>query len=131
FVVDFLTSSRPPRVLRSGARRLNSDIESAAERYQDKLEDQVVRNNVIQRVGYINKTSRTKEEAKRHCDKIDKETKQYQKAAKNRCRRIKSGHIPFSPESSEWIRQSQVYRSVLCFHAGKIWNRANLKRTVR
>ena len=135
FVIDFLTASivgsRPPRVVRSGARRLNSNIEPAALRYEDKLEDQVVRNNVIQRVGKVHETSRSKEEVKRRLDKIDNETKQYQKGAERRCRRIKSGRIPFSPESSKWIRRAQVYRSVLRYHAGKIGNRANLKRAAR
>ncbi|KAL7524606.1 hypothetical protein ACHAWF_001017, partial [Thalassiosira exigua] len=135
FVVDFLTASlvgsRSLRVVRSGARRPNSNIEPAALRYEDKLENQVVRNNVIQRVGEVHEMSRSKEEVKRRLDKIDNETKQYQKGSEKRCRRIKSGCIPFSPESSKWIQRAQVYRSVLRFHAGKIRNRANLKRAAR
>jgi hypothetical protein len=47
------------------------------------------------------------------------------------CRKIKSGHIPFLPESSLWIRQTQVYRSLLKFHAGRIQNQGNLKRSAR
>ena len=52
-------------------------------------------------------------------------------AAEKKCRRIKSGRIPFSPEASKWIRRAQVYRSLLRLHAGKIRNRGNLKRAAR
>ena len=44
------------------------------------------------------------------------------------CGRIKSGNIPFSPDSLICIRRCQVYRSILRYHAGKIRNRSNLKR---
>jgi hypothetical protein len=53
------------------------------------------------------------------------------KHAEKKCCRIKSGQIPFSPEASLWIGQCQVYCSLLRWHAGKIWNRGNLKRTAR
>ena len=51
--------------------------------------------------------------------------------AEKKCRRIKSGRIPFSPEASKWIRRAQVYRSLLRLHAGKIRNRGNVKRAGR
>jgi hypothetical protein len=51
--------------------------------------------------------------------------------AEKNCHRIKSSHIPFSPESSLWIRRTQVNRSLLKFHAGRIQNRGNLKRSAR
>ena len=49
--------------------------------------------------------------------------------AEKRCRKFKSGRIPFSPEASLWIKKTQVYRSLLKYHAGKIRNRGNLKRS--
>ncbi len=51
--------------------------------------------------------------------------------AERKCRRIKSGRIPFSPEVALWIRRTQVYRSLLRYHGGLIRNRGNLKRTAR
>jgi hypothetical protein len=45
--------------------------------------------------------------------------------------RLKSGRIPFSLKASLWIRQSQVYRSLLRWHAGKICNHGNLRRMAR
>ena len=47
FIVDFLTSSligaSPPRIVRAAARRLNTDIQGTEESYNDKLDDQVIR----------------------------------------------------------------------------------------
>jgi hypothetical protein len=51
--------------------------------------------------------------------------------AERKCHRIKSGRIPFLLEAALWIRQTQVYRSLLQYHRGLIWNRGNLKRTAR
>ena len=51
--------------------------------------------------------------------------------AEKKCRRIKSGRIPFSPEAALWIRQTQVYQSLFRYHNGQIRNRGNLKRTAR
>ncbi len=53
------------------------------------------------------------------------------KHVEKKCRRLKSGCIPFSPEASLWIRQSQVYRLLLHRHAGKIRNCGNLRRMAR
>ena len=135
FVVDFLTSSlvgsTPPRIVRAGARRLNTKIGGVAERYTKKVEDYTVRHRVIERIGRAHETSKTKQQCKAKLECIDQETKEQMKASEKRCRRIKSGRIPFSPESSRWIRRAQVYRSVLRYHAGKIRNRGNLKRATR
>jgi hypothetical protein len=51
--------------------------------------------------------------------------------AEKKCRKIKSGRIPFSPKAALWICRLQVYRSILKYHAGRIRNRGNLKRTAR
>ena len=51
--------------------------------------------------------------------------------AEKKCRRIKSGRLPFSPDSSKWIRRAQVYRSILRFHSKRIKNNSTLKRSAR
>jgi hypothetical protein len=51
--------------------------------------------------------------------------------AEKKCCKIKSGQIPFSLEASLWIRWTQVYRSLLKYHAGRIKNRGNLKQAAR
>ena len=130
FVIDFLTSSligtSPPRIVRAAVRRINSKIPGTARKYSDKLEQQTLQHRVIERVGNAHETSCTKEEVKRKCDKIDMEVTQHMKGAEKRGRRIKSGWISFSPDSSKWIQPAQVYRSIHHYHAGKIRNRGNL-----
>jgi hypothetical protein len=64
-------------------------------------------------------------------NQLDQEGEQYMKHAEKKCCRIKLGQIPFSPEASLWIHRCQVYRSLLRWHAGKIWNQGNLKCTAR
>ena len=64
-------------------------------------------------------------------DKIDEEQKDYMLHAEKKCRCIKSGRIPFSLDSSKWIRRAQVYRSILRFHAERIRNKSTLKRAAR
>ena len=135
FVVYFLTSSlvgsTPPRIVRAGARRLNTDIGGVADQYTEKVDDYIVRHRVIERIGRAHETSKTKQQCKAKLDCIDKETKEQMKASEKRCRRIKSGRIRFSPESSRWIRRAQVYRSILRYHGRTIRNRGNLKRAAR
>ncbi len=51
--------------------------------------------------------------------------------AEKKCWRIKLGRIPFLPKASLWIKWTQIYHSLLKYHAGKIRNRGNLKRAAR
>ncbi len=64
-------------------------------------------------------------------NKLDQEGEAYMKHAEKKCRRLKSGQIPFSPEASLWIRQCQVYCSLLWWQNGKLQNYGNLCRTAR
>jgi hypothetical protein len=62
---------------------------------------------------------------------IDEEGKAYMRHAEKICCKIKSCLIPFSPEASIWIRQVQVYYSLLRYHKGQVKNQGNLKRAAR
>ncbi len=99
---------------------MNTNIPAAAEAYAAKLEELAVGHRIIERMGQAHETSESNREAKANLDRIDRETKDYMKGSERKCRRIKSGRIPFSPESSRWIRRAQVYRLVLRFHAEKL-----------
>jgi hypothetical protein len=66
---------------------------------------------------------------RRGLNKLDRQSREIMLHAERKCRRIKSGRIPFSPEAALWIRRTQVYRSLLRYHQGHIRNRGNLKRT--
>lgn len=50
------------------------------------------------------------------------------KHAEKKCRKIKAGRIPFSPEAAKWIRRVQVYKSLLRFMQKGKGNRGNLRR---
>jgi hypothetical protein len=58
-------------------------------------------------------SDKSKEVIVKELNKLDKEGEKYMKRAEKKFRKLKSGRIPFSPEASLWIRQSQVYRSLL------------------
>ena len=51
----------------------------------------------------INQSRLPSEIKKKKLDKIDLDSQQNMKRADKKCRRIKSGRIPFSPEASIWI----------------------------
>ena len=135
FVLDFLTSSLVGHdlimIVRAAARRLNTLIPSAMKKYLERLEDLITEHKIVERVGAANDKSTSKALLKINMDKIDEEQGHYMLNAEKKCRKIKSGRIPFSPESSKWIKRAQTYRSILRFHAGKIRNRDNLKRAAR
>jgi hypothetical protein len=77
------------------------------------------------------KAKLTRASARRRLNKLDTEIGQYMRYTERKCHKIKLGQIPFSPKASLWIRRTQVYRSLLKYHAGRIKNRGNIKRTAR
>jgi hypothetical protein len=117
FVIDFVASSlvgeAPRKIVRAQARRLNCKIPGAIEKYNTRLESKIRNHRLLERIGEVHRSSETPADKKRRLDVIDDECKAYMKNAEKRCRRIKSGVIPFSPEAAKWIRRLQVYRSLL------------------
>ena len=51
--------------------------------------------------------------------------------AENKGKKIKSGKIPFSPDSILWIKRWQTYLTLMGYHAGNKTNKGNLKRAAR
>jgi uncharacterized protein (UPF0332 family) len=133
FFLDVTTASFvgqcPPKIKRPDVRRLNTKIPSCPERYIAKLESNMDKNRLLHRLHQSHtRDDLTATERSALIEKIDAESKAYMLNAEKKCRRIKCGRIKFSPEASLWIRRTQVYRSLLRFHAGRIRNRSNLKR---
>lgn len=135
FVLDILTSSivgdQSHRIVRPKARRLNTKIPGVASAYRSRLEKAIIKHRIIERLGNAHDNAIDNCDAARQINAIDNECGQYMASAEKKCRKIKSGRIPFSPEAALWIQQCQVYRSILRYHEGKIRNRGNLKRTAR
>ena len=133
FVLDFLTSSlieqTPPRIILSGVRQLNTKIPSTKDNYTNVLENIVLSHSLTERMVAAHNASLSILLVKERMDIIDQEGVQHMHHAERNCRRIKSGGIPFSPDSSIWIRCCQAYRSILRYHSGKIRNPSNLKQS--
>jgi hypothetical protein len=133
--VDFRTEDilgkLPPIAVQAASCRLNTRIPHAANKYAEILEEQIISHNLIQRLGEVHTLNPLDKEAMRMLNAINSELGKYMCHAEKKCRKIKSGCIPFLPEALIWIRRTQVYRLLLKYHPGKIRNRANLKRAAR
>jgi hypothetical protein len=98
FVIDFKTESligaAPPRIIRSGARRLNTKLPRVATKYVKALESQLRRHNIPQRLLAAAKSSTHPEVVKERTDVIDTEKKQYMTHSEKKCRRISLAASP-------------------------------------
>lgn len=132
FIIDFLTSSliglSPTKIIRPAARRLNTRIPHVAKAYTERLEQLIIGHRMIERIGAIHESGRSSAWISREMNKVDKEGRDYMLASEKKCRKIRAGCIPFSPEAVRWIRRAQVYRSLLLWKAGRRRNRSNLHR---
>ncbi len=107
FVVDFCTASliglTPPKIVCSQARRLNTMIPGVEARYLRVLEELMAWHKMVPKLTAA-ASVRDKAECRGRMDAVDTEETQHRRHAEKKCRRIKSGRIPFSPESAVWIR---------------------------
>ena len=133
FIIDFrlqsLVGACPPKVVRVGARRLNTTIPNAAQRYVQVLEGLITSHRLNSRLVEAESSGGSPDLIRFKTNQIDKECKQYMRRAEKKCRKIKNGRIPFSPESSIWIRRRQVYRSLLRLLQNRIKNWSNLRQS--
>ena len=135
FIIDLNTTdiigSNPPKVVRPTARRLITRLPGVAAKYNAILKKKIQEHRLIERAGLLERSNASEEKYIAGLIRLDDELTHYMRHAEKKCRKIKSGRIPFSPEASMWIRRTQVYRSLLKYQAGKIRNRGNLKRAAR
>ena len=135
FVVDFrtqsLVGSSPPKVVRMAARRLNTKIPRVAERYVTTLERLTEEHRLNSRLITVASSGLSKELVRWHINKIDQEANDYMRRAERKCRKIRNGRIPFSPEAAIWIRRRQVYESLFRRLQNKIKNWSNLRRSAQ
>ena len=136
FVVDFVTAllvgtGCSQQIVRPALCCLNTRIAGCALWYNKALQRNILQHCLLERMVAVATSIQPKAEIVKALNKLDKEGEAYMKHTEKKCRRLKSGRIPFSPEASLWIRQSQVYRSLLRWHAGKICNHGNLRCTAR
>jgi hypothetical protein len=114
------------------SRQLNTKVSSGAiQKYLQKFDENLSPHRMIKKLGAIHLRYKSKKRFQREINKLDKQSKDMMTNAKKKCRRITSGRIPFLPESSLWIRHTQVYRLLIRYHLGLFRNVENLKRAAR
>ncbi len=122
----------PFRIQQFAARRLNTKVSSGAtQKYLSRLEANPDCHCLIERLGKLHLTHKTRQTFCKGLNKLDKQSKDIMINAESECQRIKLGRISFSPQAVLWICHTQVYRSLLCYHRGLIRNSGNIKRTTR
>ncbi len=136
FVVDFVMAllvgtSCSQQIVRPALHRLNTRIAGCALRYNKALRRNILRHRLLEQMVAVATSDQPKAEIAKALNKLDKEGEAYMKHGEKKCCRLKSGCIPFSPETSLWIRQSQVYHSLLRWHAKKTRNCGILRCTAR
>jgi hypothetical protein len=127
--LELLIGENPTKIARPVSRKLNSRLPQCGEEYIRSFELNIIRHRLLERLHDAHTGEYTPEERTSKVIKINEEGKAYMQQAEKNCRKIKRCEIPYSPEGSIWIRQAQVYYSLLCFHQGKVKNQGNLKRT--
>jgi hypothetical protein len=135
FIIDIQTSTligtAPPRAKRAASRRLNTRLPHVAKKYALILEKNILQHRLIEKLGMAHTMGTSKEDIQTRINQVDEEAVQYMTHAEQKCRRLKSGRICFSPESVLWIKREQIYRSLMEYKLGKRKNRGNLKQAAR
>lgn len=102
----------PPKIVQAAARRLNNKLPKVTVKYNMELEALYICHKVNRRQVAADDPNVPKEVVKQQVDKLDEETKQFRKRAEKKCRKLKLGRVPSSPEAFIWIRCKQVYESI-------------------
>jgi hypothetical protein len=135
FILDItlesLIGENPTKIVRPVSRKLNSRLPQCGEVYIQSFESNIICHCLLECLHDAHTGDYAPGERASRVMKIDEEGKAYMHQAEKICRKIKTCKIPFSPEALIWIRQAQVYYSLLHFHQGKVKNQENLKRTAR
>ncbi len=116
--LESLIGVNPMWIVCLGSQCLKSQIPGWRKAYITSLESNIIQHCLIKRLHDVHMGVYTAEERARKVITIDEEGKAYMCHAEKICRKIKSCCIPFSPEAAIWIRQVQVYYSLLGYHKG-------------
>ena len=133
--VDIRTSTMvgfcPQPIKHPKARRLNSRIPRAKKAYIKRLERNITKHRLREKLMAAHLGDLSQEQMKAKLDKIDEMSRDFMINAERRSRKVRNGKIPFSPEAAQWIKRMQLYRSLLRYWAGVKMNMGNLKRKAR
>ncbi len=71
----------------------------ATQKYLTRLEDSLDPHPLIEHLGKLHMAHKSKQAIRKGLNKLDKPSKDIMLNAEEKCRRLKSGKIPFSPEA--------------------------------
>ncbi len=108
FVIDFqeasLVGTEPFRLQQYAARRLNTKVSSGATRkYVERLKENIAQHRLIEKLGNLHLHYKQKKHFQRALNKLKRQSRDLMLNVEKKCRHIKSGRIPFSPEAAVWI----------------------------
>jgi hypothetical protein len=112
----------------TGQPTLNSRLPGCGKAYVRSLEKNIIQHRLIKQLHDAHTGEYSAAEQVQKVLAIDEEGKAYMRHAEKIYCKIKLCRIPFSPEALIWIRQVQVYYSLLQYHKGRVKNQGNLKR---
>jgi hypothetical protein len=105
FMINFsmmdTISKSPPRIVRPASRRLNTKISRVAAEYAWILEKKILKHRLIERMGTTHTSSKSGRKVAKCLNRLDNELGQYMRHAEKKCRKIKSGMIPFLPVDTQ------------------------------
>jgi hypothetical protein len=117
-----LVGENPVTIVRPASLWLNSRLPGCGNEYVSSLESNIIQRCSLERLHDAHMGNYTPKERARKVTIIDEEGETYLRHAEKICQNVKSCRIPFSPKDSIWIRQVQVYYSLLQYHKGRIKN---------
>ncbi len=112
FVIDFATTTLVGlglhAIICSALRHLSTKIEGCVQRYNKILRRNLLCHHLLEQMVAAASSSKSKEAVSAKLNMLDQEGEAYMKHTKKKCRRLKLGKIPFSPEALLRICQCQV-----------------------
>jgi hypothetical protein len=131
-VAESMVGHAPQAIVRPGARRLNSKHQESLRNNIRILKELLTRHRLTEKLIEAHKHNEESPKLfKQKVEKVDQQSKEFMIRAEKKCRKIRCGRIPFSPEASMWLKRTQFYRTLLWFWGGKKINRGNLKQLAR
>lgn len=130
FIVDFSLSSilghTPCKILWPAACCLNIRLPNILQKYTSTLENLFQSHRVMEKLEKISANPHlSQDNLHKAINRINTESSNYMRAAKKRCRKIKSG------TTIKWIRRHMIYSSLLQLKDGRKKNRSNLLRMAK
>lgn len=107
----------PPPVWQPKARRLRLDDPRIVTRYSDRKLEELAKKNAIPRLRFLYQQIENGVELNKHMrrelNQLDKIRVDASLLAESKCRKLKTGNVPWSPELQEAISRIRYYRTCL------------------